>query len=402
MVLGGVYYLYRSNMTDEQFEKIIEENPELKPEDPKEDVIINTLFLGIDDARSDTMILASYNKENQKVTLLSIPRDTRVKIPGYGVDKINSAAARKEGTALAMETVGNMLGIPIHHYVKVTFKGAEKIVDILGGVTVNVPSKMDYEDPAQNLFIHLKPGLQVLNGKDAVKFARFRSGYADQDLGRIKAQQELIKSFLNKLTSPKVIPKALSLIDAMSKCVKTNMDSGTIAGYAMNIGSLKMENINFHTVPGEPAYINKVAYFVYDEAKLKEMMEQIRSELGVAEQINEATSSETGDGQAAAKSENTVGRKDIKLQVLNGSNKSGLASQLRKELEDKGYSNIKIGDTKDMTYGYTRVIDRSGDKEKLQMVSQDMNINMVESDIDIACGYDITIIVGKDRINGGI
>lgn len=389
-------------MTDEQFEKIIEENPELKPEDPKEDVIINTLFLGIDDARSDTMILASYNKENQKVTLLSIPRDTRVKIPGYGVDKINSAAARKEGTALAMETVGNMLGIPIHHYVKVTFKGAEKIVDILGGVTVNVPSKMDYEDPAQNLFIHLKPGLQVLNGKDAVKFARFRSGYADQDLGRIKAQQELIKSFLNKLISPKVIPKAFSLIDAMSKCVKTNMDSGTIAGYAMNIGSLKMENINFHTVPGEPAYINKVAYFVYDEAKLKEMMEQIRSELGVAEQINEATSSETGDGQAAAKSENTVGRKDIKLQVLNGSNKSGLASQLRKELEDKGYSNIKIGDTKDMTYGYTRVIDRSGDKEKLQMVSQDMNINMVESDIDIACGYDITIIVGKDRINGGI
>jgi hypothetical protein len=69
---------------------------------------------------------------------------------------------------------------------------------------------------------------------------------------------------------------------------------------------------------------------------------------------------------------------------------------------DKGYSSIKIGDTKDMTYGYSRVIDRSGDKDKIQMVSKDLGISIVESDIDNACGYDITIIIGKDRINGGM
>jgi polyisoprenyl-teichoic acid--peptidoglycan teichoic acid transferase len=402
IILGGVYYLYKSNMTDEHFVKTIEENPELKPEDPKDDVIINTLVMGIDEARSDTMIVASYNKENQRITLLSIPRDTRVEIPRYGFDKINSAAARKEGTALAMETVGNMLGIPIHHYVKVNFKGAEKIVDILGGVKVNVPMDMDYEDPAQNLSIHIKKGTQVLNGANAVKFARFRSGYSDQDLGRIKAQQELIKSFINKLTSPTVIPKAFSVVDAMSKCIKTNIENGDIAQYALNVKDVKLDNIKFYTLPGDVGYKNKVSYFLYDEVKLKEMLEQIKVDLGVAAaQTNDTVTSQSDSGQTVAEVPAII-RDDIKVQVLNGSKKSGLASQLKKVLEEKGYSNVKIGDTKDMTYGYSRVVDRSGSKDKLQAVAQDLNINIVESDIDNTCGYDITVIIGKDRINVGM
>lgn len=283
IILGGVYYFYKSSMTDEHFEKIIEENPDIKPESPKEEAVINTLFMGIDEARSDTMIVASYNKENQKITLISIPRDTRVEIPGYGFDKVNAAAAKKEGTALAMKTVGNLLGIPIHHYVKVTFKGAERIIDILGGVTVKVPPGVDYDDPAQNLSIHLKPGIQLLNGKDAVKFARFRSGYPDQDLGRIKAQQALIKAFIDKLTSPKVLPKIFNIVDAMSKCIKTNLENGDIAEYALNVKDIKMENITFYTLSGDVGYMNKVSYFLHDEAKLKEMMEQIRIDLGVKE-----------------------------------------------------------------------------------------------------------------------
>ena len=145
-------------MVEEDFHKTIEENPEYKPEDPKEDVVINTLFMGIDEARSDTIILIRYNKENNNIAMISIPRDTRVDIPGYGKDKINAAAAKKEGTALA-ETVRNLLKIPVHHYVKVDFKGAEKIVDILG-VEVNVPPSVDYEDQAK-VCIYIKPGLQV-------------------------------------------------------------------------------------------------------------------------------------------------------------------------------------------------------------------------------------------------
>jgi len=127
--------------------------------------------------------------------------------------------------------------------------------------------------------------LQVLNGKDAVKFARFRSGYYDQDLGRIKAQQELIKAFIDKLTSPKVIPKIFNIVDAMSKCIKTNMENEDIAQYALNVKDIKMENITFYTLPGDGGgYVNKVSYFLHDEAKLKEMMEQIMKDLGVEDQ----------------------------------------------------------------------------------------------------------------------
>ncbi len=402
LLLGGVYYLYKSNMTDQHFQQVIEENPELKPEDPKEDVIINTLLMGIDEARSDTMIVVSYNKENQKIAMLSIPRDTRVEIPRYGLDKINAAAAKKEGTALAMETVGNLLGIPIHHYVKVTFKGAERIVDILGGVEVDVPMNMNYEDPAQNLSIHLKKGPQTLNGANAVKFARFRSGYPDQDLGRIKAQQALIKAFIDKLTSPKMIPKALQLADAMSKCIKTNLANTDIAHYAMNIKDIKMENISFYTLPGEDGYKNKVSYFFHDEVKLKEMMEQIKKDLGVAVEDEESDASEAEDVQGMTDDKKTISREEIKVQVLNAAKKSGAAAQLKKELENIGYSNIKIGDTKDMTYGYTRVVDRSGNKDILQAVAKDLDISLVESDIDTGCGYDITVIIGKDRVNGGM
>lgn len=393
IILGGVYYLYKSNMVDEHFEQTIEENPELKPESPKEEVIINTLFMGIDEARSDTMIVASYNKENQKIVLLSIPRDTRVEIPRYGFDKINSAAARKEGTALAMETVGNLLGIPIHHYVKVSFKGAESIVDILGGVKVNVPMDMNYEDPAQNLSIHLKKGTQVLNGKNAVKFARFRSGYPDQDLGRIKSQQELIKAFLDKLTSPSVIPKIFDIANAMSRCIKTNLENADIAHYAMHAKDIKMDNIKFYTLPGEAGSKNKISYFLYDEVKLKEMMKEIYSDLGVTSEVAEENSADV---------QKTIERDEIRVQILNGAKKTGLAGQLKEALMGKGYSNISIGDTGDGNYEYSKVIDRSGDKDKLQVVSEDSGINIVENDIDIACGYDITIIIGKDRINGGM
>jgi hypothetical protein len=154
-----------------------------------------------------------------------------------------------------------------------------------------------------------------------------------------------------------------------------------------------MENIKFYTLPGVDGSKNKVSYFFYDEVKLKEMMEQINSDLGVASEVDEENS---------AAEEKTIERDEIRVQILNGSKKSGLAGQLREELTDKGYSNISIGDTGDGNYEYSKVIDRSGDKDKLQIVSEDSRINIVDTDIDITCGYDITIIIGKDRINGGM
>lgn len=396
LIFGGSYLVFNNverSLQDEEFENSINEQPSLTPPEAEEDIVINTLLLGVDEARSDTIIVARYNKQTHQVVMISVPRDTRVEIPGYGFEKINAAVGKKGGTALAMKTVGNLLDIPIHHYVKVDFKGVEKIVDILGGVKINVPQQMDYDDPAQDLHIHIKAGEQVLKGEKALHFLRYRSGYADQDLGRIKAQQAFAKAFMNKLTSPAIILKAPSLITTMIENTKTNLQQNEIGQYLLDIGDINVDNIKMYTLPGEPGYKNKAAYFIYDEEKLDEMMTTMNKELGITkEEGNQETSA------VPNKEGNTdIAKNKIKIEILNSTNTKGLAADMKKKLEQKGYVVEKIGDTKDLTYSYSRVIDRKGDKSKLELLSSDTGISMIDSDIDLSYDYDITIIIGNDR-----
>ncbi len=281
------YYLGKFSSNKEVFDDIIRVNPELKPPDVEDHSVINVLFMGIDDARSDFMMIARYNKEDDKVAMISIPRDTRVEISNHGYDKINSAVAKKGGIPLAMDTVSKLLGIPIHYYVELSFKGMENIIDIIGGVEINVARDMYYPDPTQDLYINIKKGKQILNGKDSVDFVRYRSGYIDQDLGRIQAQQYFIKEFIKTITSPKMIPKAFNILQAMSQYVKTNMDEKEIAYYALKLKDLKMNNIKMYTLPGEALYINKISYYVYDEQKLREMSVEIEELLGIQKSLGE-------------------------------------------------------------------------------------------------------------------
>ena len=385
LIFGGVYLkIRRDQLRDPHFEQIIKDNPNIKPPDASKSKVVNTLFLGVDEARSDVMIVASYNKQNHKITLLSIPRDTRVSIPKYGYDKINSAAARKEGAALAMETVSDMLNMPIHHYVRVDFKGAEKIIDILGGVTVNVPRNMYYNDPTQKLRIDIKKGEQLLNGENAVKFVRFRSGYADQDLGRIKAQQEFIRAFVSKITSPAVIPKSLTLINAMVKYVKTNMDDDDIALYALNLRNIELDNIKMFTVPGKPGYTKGVAYYIYDEQGLSKTLDEISEFLGI--QVNDSSMAEMDKGT-------------IKIEVVNGTGREGLAFRYKMALEAKGYNVVRQRDLANITYDASKIINRSGKGKATDIVAKDTGISIIESDVKNDLDYDLTIILGKDKTN---
>lgn len=283
IIIGGItyYYLSKFQADDSHFAEIIENNPDLQPPSAENDPIVNFLIMGIDDARSDFMMVIRYNKENHKVAIISIPRDTRVYIKNYGYNKINTAVARKEGALLAMDTVGELLDIPIHYYVELDFKGAEKIIDIMGGVKVNVPMDMKYDDPTQNLHIDIKAGEQVLNGKNAVHFVRFRSGYSNADLGRINAQQIFAKALIEHMTSPKILPKAFSILNTASKYVKTNMEQTEIASYALRLKNIDIDNVKMYILPGDARYIDNVSYYICDEDELKQMMADINEEIGI-------------------------------------------------------------------------------------------------------------------------
>lgn len=288
LIIGGTAYYYLSKFQhDDEYAQIVEENPDLQPPSAKDDPIVNFLVLGIDDARSDFMMVLRYNKENNKAAIISIPRDTRVYIENYGYDKINHAVSKKEGVLLAMDTVGKLLDIPIHYYIQMDFKGAEKIIDIMGGVKINVPINMKYDDPTQDLHIDIKAGEQILNGKNAVHFVRYRATYANGDLGRINAQQQFAKALIQHMTSPKVLPKAFAILDTASKYVKTNMEQTEIASYALRLKDIDIKNIKMYTIPGNAAYIDKVSYYICDEEKLNQFNEEIISDIGTQKSAGE-------------------------------------------------------------------------------------------------------------------
>ena len=222
--------------------------------------------------RTDTMILAKVNFETGNVDLLSIPRDSRVLVRG-SYDKINHAH-HYGGLKLAMKTVRDFLGLDIDYYVRVNFFSVKDIVDTLGGVEVDVPVQVDVAEDD----VHLKPGLQVLNGKQALQFARFRAGYVEGDMGRVKAQQILVKALLKELVKPKNIAKVPQLLEVVKKTVNTNIPFSTIAKLALKTGNLSEDKFNAQIVPGEAQYLNDISYYIPDKNKLNAIIKSTFSE----------------------------------------------------------------------------------------------------------------------------
>lgn len=193
---------------------------------------LNILLLGIDynhdskgiiytkGARSDTIVVMSLARDASFFNVVSIPRDTQVQIAQeIGYDKINSAYSYG-GIQQARETVSDFLGIPIHHHVIIKVGAAKEVVDALGGLPIEVEKDMDYDDNWGHLHIHLKKGPQVLNGEQAVGYARFRMD-EEGDRGRIRRQQQVIRALGRKLKEPAL----LSRLDEIAKVVQKNIET---------------------------------------------------------------------------------------------------------------------------------------------------------------------------------
>ncbi|MDK2821294.1 MAG: polyisoprenyl-teichoic acid--peptidoglycan teichoic acid transferase [Clostridia bacterium] len=237
------------------------------------------LLIGVDQrnpnepCRSDTIMLVALDPGKQQVDLISIPRDTRVKIPGYGYDKINAAHAYggKEGPELLMDTINNLLGIKVDKYVKVNFQGFQKIIDILGGVDINVDKRMYY--PQEN--IDLYPGPQHLNGYDALAYVRYRYD-PEGDITRVGRQQKFIKALVDQTLQLSTIPKIPQLVSQISKEVDTNLSVKEMLTLALSMKDINGSgSIKTHMLPGEGKYIGEISYYVLDPVKLTHMLTEI-------------------------------------------------------------------------------------------------------------------------------
>lgn len=230
------------------------------------------LLLGIDSKditkrdkeRSDTMMLCKVDKSSGQVSILSIPRDSRVVIRGRkNEEKINHAHAYG-GPELSVKTVRDLLGIDLDYYVRVDYKLVKDVVELIGGVEMNVPINMNYDDPTADppLHIHLKKGNQVLDGDKAMEFLRFRKGYKDQDLGRIKAQQEFVKAAISQALKPSNITKVPGMIKSYYSNVDTNIPFDLLTKFALKFNKIDVDNIQTATLQGEPKTIDGVSYYV--------------------------------------------------------------------------------------------------------------------------------------------
>lgn len=300
---GSASYIQENNLDanigfgfykDENISKSLLNKLETKAKSPKvykslneaieDESRVNFLIMGLEDVRTDTILLASFNGDSKDLEIISIPRDTYVHRKGYNSGdqrKINSVYYSHDVEGV-MKTVSYLLSdIPIHHYIMLDYEGVISIVDAVGGVEVDVPFNMKYEDISSNppLDIDIKKGLQVLDGKNALDFIRWRkgnnkSGYIDGDLGRINAQQQLLTAFSGK-GADNIIP----IIRSTFKYVDTDMKLSDILFIGRKAIGIDKEDINFRTLPGKSdmRLINRklISYYVHNQVDVKEMLEEI-------------------------------------------------------------------------------------------------------------------------------
>ena len=254
--------------------------------------MVNILLLGVDEGgmRSDTIMLASLNGRTGRLSVLSIPRDTRVQV-GRSYQKINAVIGigaqevrkgnLKEPEELSVQKVKLITGLPIHYFMSVNFDGFMEIIDALGGVEFDVPFRMKYDDPVQGLHIDLQPGLQVLDGKKAHDFVRFRKGnagypgYAMGDLGRVEAQQAFIKALVSQKVNAKYLLKANELFEVVQRNVRTNYTAKDLIKHISSIGKISADTVNMYQLPGTAQTIGGVSYYLCDDAATSRLVETI-------------------------------------------------------------------------------------------------------------------------------
>lgn len=262
-----------------------------------DDDILTVLMLGCDmregekSGRSDTIMMAFVNLEKGAVNLLSIPRDTRVQLAeGKGTTKINHAYAYG-GQPLTRKTIENFLDLEIDRYVQVDFNGFAAIIDALGGVEYNVEQRMYKPEES----IDLQPGLQKLDGKQALAYVRWR-GTATADIGRVERQQKFLNAVLDQVMSSGTIFKLPKLMTEINKSINTDFTMNELLALVEVYKEFPSVDFASDKIPGHDTRINGISYWEYYPNQTAALVKEM-SEFTLPD--NDAPSADqTGDGTA--------------------------------------------------------------------------------------------------------
>ncbi|GAB4146705.1 MAG: LCP family protein [Cyanobacteria bacterium J069] len=357
---------------------------------------VNILVMGVDhftdapeDApdivlggRSDVMLLVRVDPVSNTASILSIPRDTRVEIPGYGTAKINHAN-QEGGPALAAETVRhNFDGVPIDRYVRVSTDSFRALVDLLGGIEVYVPFRMEYEDVTQKLKIDLEEGLQQLNGDQAEQFARYRND-GQGDVGRVQRQQQLLKALRDRLAHPATVTKLPQIIEMMQQYVDTNLTLEEMLSLGNFALMMDRNDLRMVMLPGRFSRPDEsiASYWILNRRERDRIMQDYFQVPGMNVRLARNTDPTS-----------------LRIAVQNASGDERATRRLVRYLRDQGFYNVYVIQEWSAWEGETQVIAQRGDLEGAAMVQRSLGVGEVVSASFGDLDSDLTIRIGTDWV----
>ena len=342
---------------------------------------------------SDTMLLLRFDPAKKRLSILSIPRDTRVYIDGYGVRKINRAN-EYGGPALSASVASELLGgINIDRYVRVNVQGVEKLIDALGGVTVNVPKDMKYNDFSQHLYIDLKKGKQHLNGNKAVQFLRFRYD-AYGDISRVQRQQMFMRSMVEQTLKPATIVKIPKILSVIQENIDTNLTIKELMALSGFASKTQRSDVKMVMLPGGFSGNGRkeVSYWLPNKKGINRLMTKHFSLPVNADKFELASDDRSGD--KAGKKFARFSRMTIYVQDTTR-DQQALQTALD-TLRRAGYKKVYASKNWQNPIAKTRFIAQTGDDDAATVTRDILGVGEILVESTGVIGSDITIQLGED------
>jgi len=359
---------------------------------------------------TDTIMIASYDPNKQEAVLISVPRDsytgtnTKKAIASKKINALYNVSGNPQET---VDAVNELTGLNIKYYAIIKTEALIELVDAVGPIEFNVPINMDYDDVTQDLHIHLKAGVQQIDGKKAEHLLRFRhnndgtsypSEYGDNDIGRMRTQREFITAVISQTVKLENITKLGAILDVANRNLITNIDFKTLKDYLPYAVEFNTQNLKTASLPGSVPDLrktNNVSIFVVDKEETQALMQELFYE---GETVTEGENATNTTGNTTSNNTTTTKQKtksEIKIEILNGSGNSKTLQNAIDNLKNKGYNVTKTGTTNSTSK--TTIINKKGIQEStMQDIKTTLGVGTISDSEVNSSKVDITIILGKD------
>ena len=375
---------------------------------------VSTDQAGVD--LTDTIMVASYNPNTQEAVLLSIPRDSYTgKNPKKATasQKINAIYNLTKDPEETLDAVNELTGLNLKYYMIVKTEALIELVDAIGPIKFNVPIDMDYDDPTQDLHIHLEAGMQDIDGEKAEQLLRFRhnnddttypSEYGDNDIGRMRTQREFIAATISQTISAGNITKIGQILDIASRNLITNVDFNSIKDYVPYAVEFNIDNLKTAVLPGTTPNLketNNVSIYIVDEEETEKLIQELfysqtaeSSDEGEKNTTN-TTSTSGSSSNKSSQSTTSLSKEDIKIEILNGSGSKSKLQDAVDLLTDEGYNVTKTGTTSTIS---TTIITNKKDlkDEEMKEIKDILGVGSVSRNKSANSKVHVQIVIGRD------